>query len=169
MFFFWQDIPYFSGAVPQSYLRGCIPGQQFSVWCINNYFLFLLDCLLTISIDTANIFLLAALSYNFPSVHFRLEHLLLKQDVGGVLFVCHMLGSQGISGKERVGQIERPALKCMCCRVWARQLVGSCCAAWGAQPGLCDDLQGWDGEAGGRLRREGIYVCLRLIPWWLRQ
>ena len=29
---------------------------------------------------------------------------------------------------------------------------------------LCDDLEGWDeGEAGGRLKPEGIYVYLQLI------
>ena len=29
---------------------------------------------------------------------------------------------------------------------------------------LCDDLDGWDGgEAGGRLKPEGIYVYLQLI------
>ena len=26
---------------------------------------------------------------------------------------------------------------------------------------LCDDLEGWDGgEVGGRLKREGIYMCV---------
>ena len=28
---------------------------------------------------------------------------------------------------------------------------------------LCDDLEGWDGELGGKLKREGIYVFLQLI------
>ena len=28
---------------------------------------------------------------------------------------------------------------------------------------LCDDLEGWDGRAGGRLKREGIYVYVQLI------
>ena len=28
---------------------------------------------------------------------------------------------------------------------------------------LCDDLEGWDGSRGGRLKREGIYVQLWLI------
>ena len=27
---------------------------------------------------------------------------------------------------------------------------------------LCDDLEGWDAEVGGRLEREGIYVYLQL-------
>ena len=28
---------------------------------------------------------------------------------------------------------------------------------------LCDDLEQWDGEMGGRLKREGIYVFVWLI------
>ena len=28
---------------------------------------------------------------------------------------------------------------------------------------LCDDLEGWDGGMGGRLKREGIYVYIWLI------
>ena len=28
---------------------------------------------------------------------------------------------------------------------------------------LCDDLEGWDGGLGGKLKREEIYVFLRLI------
>ena len=28
---------------------------------------------------------------------------------------------------------------------------------------LCDDLSSWDGEVGGRIKREGIYVYLYLI------
>ena len=34
----------------------------------------------------------------------------------------------------------------------------------GSNPGLCDNLEGWDGVGGGgRLKREGTYVYLWLI------
>ena len=43
---------------------------------------------------------------------------------------------------------------------------------------LCDDLEGWNGREGWRLKREEIYIYLWLIhsvvpkkpglPWWLR-
>ena len=37
--------------------------------------------------------------------------------------------------------------------VWLRKL----------KQGLCINLEGWDGEMGGRFKREGIYVYLWLI------
>ena len=33
-----------------------------------------------------------------------------------------------------------------------------CCTTWGAQAGLCDDPEGWDGARRGRLKGEVIYV-----------
>ena len=45
----------------------------------------------------------------------------------------------------------------------------SCCVAQGAQTALCDDLEGWDGGVGGRLKREGIYVYLLLVHFIIQQ
>ena len=42
--------------------------------------------------------------------------------------------------------------------VWLRKL----------KQGLCINLEGWDGKGdGGRFKREGIYVYLRLIHVWM--
>ena len=45
------------------------------------------------------------------------------------------------------------------------------------KPGLCNNLEGWDGEGGGREVQEGGDICLMFgrnqhstvgLPWWLR-
>ena len=30
-------------------------------------------------------------------------------------------------------------------------------------PALCDNLEGWDGGMGGRLNREGRYICICIL------
>ena len=34
---------------------------------------------------------------------------------------------------------------------------------------ICDDLEGWDGRAEGRLKKEGLYVYLQLIHVFIQQ
>ena len=34
---------------------------------------------------------------------------------------------------------------------------------------LCDNLEGWAGGVGGRVKREGIYVYLQLIHFAIQQ
>ena len=53
-------------------------------------------------------------------------------------------------------------------RVYNRELVGSSCVAQGAQPVLCDDLEG-PGGSGREARREGICVDSELIPFVVQQ
>ena len=53
-------------------------------------------------------------------------------------------------------------------RVYNRELVGSSCVAQGAQPVLCDDLEGLGGS-GRETRREGICVDSELIPFVVQQ
>ena len=52
--------------------------------------------------------------------------------------------------KEKMGGIERLALKHLHYHVQKRQLVGSCCVTHSL--GLCGDLEGWDG---GREAQDG--------------
>ena len=40
---------------------------------------------------------------------------------------------------------------------------GNCCLTQGTQTGLCNTLEGWDGEEGGREFHEGTDVYLWLI------
>ena len=45
--------------------------------------------------------------------------------------------------------------------------MGACCTAQGAQ--LRDDLERWDGAAGGRYKKEGIYVYIWMIYFVVHQ
>ena len=57
---------------------------------------------------------------------------------------------------ERRSGMETHALPCV-----KQTPVGICCMVQGAQPLLCDNLEGWDREGGGgRLKREGTHVYL---------
>ena len=73
-------------------------------------------------------------------------------------------------GKERVGQIDRVALKHTRHHVWNRQLVGSCFLAQGAQlsapwwPTGCDG-----GRLRGQLSRKGIGDYLQLMHAVIQQ
>ena len=41
--------------------------------------------------------------------------------------------------------------------------MGSCLQHRKLSLALCDDLEGWDGKVGGRLKTEGLHVYLWLI------
>ena len=34
-------------------------------------------------------------------------------------------------------------------------------------PVLSDDSEGWDGGMEGKAKREGVYVCIELIPFFV--
>ena len=41
--------------------------------------------------------------------------------------------------------------------------MGSCCVAQGVHLVLCDNLEGWDGVAGGREVQEGGDTCTPMV------
>ena len=64
--------------------------------------------------------------------------------------------------KERMGQIERGARKQPL--PYVKQIASGNLLTQKAQPGLCDNPEGWNGwEVAGRFKREGTYVYLWLI------
>ena len=38
--------------------------------------------------------------------------------------------------------------------------MGICCLTQGVRPGLCNNLEGWDGERGGREVQKGEDMCI---------
>lgn len=48
-------------------------------------------------------------------------------------------------------------------------LSGSCCITHGSASALCDDLNGWMGWCGRRLKRERIYVHIQLVHFFVQQ
>ena len=41
--------------------------------------------------------------------------------------------------------------------------MGICCMTLEFQPGLCDNLEGWDGMGGGRDVQEGGDMCIPMV------
>ena len=68
----------------------------------------------------------------------------------------------GRGRKERVGCTERVTWTLTTCRTANQRGCAGCLRK--VKQGLCINLEGWDGEEmGGRFKREGIHVYLRLI------
>lgn len=59
-------------------------------------------------------------------------------------------GKSGMNGGSSINIYTSP---------WVKEIAGrSCYITQGASLVFCDNLEGWDGESGGRFKREVIYV-----------
>ena len=73
-----------------------------------------------------------------------------------------------VGENERVGRIGRIALKHMHYHMQKRSLRGSCWKAQEAQPGACDDQEGWDEVGGAREVQEEGHMCIPVAGLYCR-